>query len=65
MRYKRKKVDSMAILAKPSDTIIMIDPNKSKQFLEDSKKNIIQPDFLKQCLKIASMIKREKNKTKG
>lgn len=54
----------MALLARPYNTIIMIDKEKSQKFLEDSKKNIIQPDFLKQCLKISSMIKREGNKTK-
>lgn len=63
-RFKkdRKGGMNMAILAKPYNAIIMIDKDKSKQFLEDSKKNIIQPGFLKDCLKIASMVKREVNK---
>lgn len=49
--------DNMATLAKPYNSIIMIDKDKSQKFLEDSKKNIIKPDFLKQCQKLASMVK--------
>jgi len=64
-KKQSKGGDNMALLARPSDSIIMVDKDKSQQFLEESKNNIIKPDFLKQCQKFSSMIKRESNKTKG
>lgn len=36
--------------------MIMIDKNKTKQFLEESKKNIIKPEFLKRCLEYSNML---------
>jgi hypothetical protein len=39
--------------------VVMISPDKSKQFLEDSKKNVIKPEFLEQCLKYSKMLKKE------
>lgn len=48
---------NMALLARPSEGIITIDKNKSKEFLEDSKKNTIPPDFLKKCLQYAKMMR--------
>ena len=44
-----EEMDDMALLARPSDSIIKIDQDKSKQFLKDRKKNAIKPEFLEQC----------------
>ena len=33
-----------------NDRIFMVSKEKSKQFLEDSRKNVISPEFLKKCL---------------
>jgi hypothetical protein len=56
----RKEGLDMAIMAKPLNSIIMIDKDKTDKFLEDSKKNIIHPAFLKECLKITAMAKEDK-----
>lgn len=50
--------NDMTLLARPSDSMFIIDKNKSKQFLEDSKKNVIPPTFLKQCLKFSKMLNK-------
>jgi len=39
-----------------NDSMIIIDKDKTKQFLEDSKKNTITPEFLKRCLKFSKML---------
>ncbi|HPD00573.1 MAG TPA: hypothetical protein PLA01_04395 [Acetivibrio sp.] len=49
----------MALLSRICDRPIVIDKDKSKQFLEDSKKNTIKPEFLSECKKLSSMFKRE------
>ena len=33
-----------------NDRVFIVCKEKSKQFLEDSKKNVISPDFLEKCL---------------
>lgn len=65
-RYREKKKqminqgdDSMAILARNCNSVIMIDKDKSEKFLEDSKRNVIKPEFLEQCKKMALLFKRE------
>jgi len=35
---------------KNNDRVFIVGKEKSKQFLEDSKKNVISPEFLKRCL---------------
>ncbi|GAE88944.1 hypothetical protein JCM21531_2430 [Acetivibrio straminisolvens JCM 21531] len=49
----------MALLTRPCDRAIIIDKDKSNEFLEDSKKNIIKPEFLSECRKLSSMFRRE------
>jgi len=55
-KIKNKGGNDMTLLARPSNSMIIIDKNKSKKFLEDSKKNVISPSFLKQCLRFSKMI---------
>jgi len=33
-----------------NNRVFIVSKEKSKQFLEDSKKNVISPEFLKRCL---------------
>jgi len=33
-----------------NDRVFIVSKEKSKQFLEDSKKNVISPEFLRKCL---------------
>jgi len=33
-----------------NDRVFIVSKEKSKQFLEDSRKNVISPEFLKKCL---------------
>jgi len=33
-----------------NDRVFIVGKEKSKQFLEDSRKNVISPEFLKKCL---------------
>lgn len=40
--------------------MIVISPSKSKQFLEDSKKNVISPEFLKRCQQSARLLNKDK-----
>lgn len=40
--------------------MIIISPSKSKQFLEDSKKNVISPEFLKECQHSARLLNKNK-----
>lgn len=40
--------------------MIFISPDKTKQFLEDRKKNAIKPEFLKQCLQYNQIMKKSK-----
>ena len=55
-KTKIKGGKDMTLLERPNDSIFMIDKDKSKRFLEDSKKNVIPPAFLKQCLKFSKML---------
>lgn len=57
-----KEGKNMALLARSNDTMFIIDKNKSKKFIEDSKKNTITPEFLKRCLEYSSMFKKNKDK---
>lgn len=57
---KNKEEKNMALLARPSESMIKIDSSKSKQFLEDSRKNTITPEFLRKCQQSAKLL----NKTK-
>jgi len=52
--------ENMAVLAKPSNSMIKINPSRSKQFLEDSKKNVITPDFLRKCQQSARLLNKNK-----
>jgi hypothetical protein len=40
--------------------VFMIDKDKSKQFLEDSKKNVISSEFLEKCLRSARLLNRNR-----
>jgi hypothetical protein len=51
--------NDMALLAKPSDSIIKIDQSKSKQFIEERKKNTIKPEFLEQCQRYNKIMNRK------
>lgn len=51
---------NMALLARSNDTMFIIDKNKSKKFLEDSKKYTITPEFLKRCQEYSLMLKKNK-----
>ncbi|KNY24983.1 hypothetical protein [Pseudobacteroides cellulosolvens] len=48
---------NMELFAKPNNKVIVV----SSKFIEDRKKNKIDPEFLAQCLKYKDML----NKTKG
>jgi len=41
--------------------VFIIDKDKTKQFLEDSKKNVIHPEFLKRCLKFTDILNNKKS----
>ena len=49
--------NDMALLARPSDKLIIINKSKTGKFLEDSKNNTIKPEFLARCQKFAKMMK--------
>ena len=49
----------MALLAKPSNTMILIDKDKTQSFLEDYKKNLIKPEFLEKCKKYYDMMHKD------
>ena len=38
----------------------MVSKEKSKQFLEDRKKNVISPEFLKRCLNYNRLLNKKK-----
>jgi len=42
-----------------SNRIIIIQKDKSKQFLDDSKKNVITPEFLKKCLHFYKLLNKK------
>lgn len=52
---------NMALLARPSNEMFIIDKKKSKKFLEDSKKNTITPEFLKRCQDYSMIFKRDRD----
>jgi len=39
-----------------NDRVFIVSKEKSKQFLEDSKKNVISPEFLERCLYSSRLI---------
>jgi len=47
---------NMALLARPNNSVIKINGNTSKQFLEESKKNVVNPNFLKRCQDYSRML---------
>ncbi|MDT3699924.1 MAG: hypothetical protein RO469_10915 [Thermincola sp.] len=49
--------NDMALLARPSDKLIIIKKSKTNKFLEDSRNNTIKPEFLARCQKFAKMMK--------
>jgi len=51
---------NMALLARPSESMIKINSSKSKQFLDDSRKNTITPEFLRKCQQSAKLLNRTK-----
>ncbi len=50
----------MAVLAKPSNIITMLDKNKIKKFMEESEKNMVDSDFLKQCKESKELLRGRK-----
>jgi len=57
-----KEGNEMALLARPSGSIIRISPEKTNEFLQDRKKNAIKPEFLKRCQQYNSIMNSSKNK---
>lgn len=55
----RKEGVHMAVLAKPCNSVIIIKPEKTKDFDEESNKNTVSKDFLKDCKKLSKIIKHE------
>lgn len=51
---------NMALLARPSESMIKIDSSKSTKFLEDSRKNTITPEFLRKCQQSAKLLNKKK-----
>jgi len=41
------------------DRVFVVSKENSKQFLEDSKKNVIPPEFLKKCLASAKLLNKK------
>lgn len=41
------------------DKVFIVSKEKSKQFLEDSKKNVIPAEFLKKCLASAKLLNKK------
>lgn len=50
----------MAVLAKPSNIITMLDKNKIKKFMEESEKNMVDSDFLKKCKESKELLRGRK-----
>lgn len=50
----------MATFTSSNESVMIIDKNKVKEFLEDAKKNTISPEFLKRCLKFSKMLNKGK-----
>jgi len=47
-----------------NDRVFIISKEKSKQFLEDRKNNVISPEFLERCLDYCSLFGKGKVKNK-
>jgi len=43
-----------------NDKVFIVSKEKSKQFLEDSRKNVISPEFLKKCLNSNRLIGKKR-----
>lgn len=56
---KRKDVQNMAILAKPSDRLMTIRPELSEQFHKQSNKAVASPAFLKRCAELYRSASKE------
>lgn len=59
-RKKEEKI--MTPLASSSNRIVMIDKDKYEQFMQDSERNVIKPEFLKKCLSYSSLFQRDDKK---
>jgi hypothetical protein len=49
----------MAVLAKPCNSVIIIKPEKTKEFVAESNKNTVSKDFIKDCKKLSKIVKHE------
>jgi hypothetical protein len=56
---RRKDVQNMAILAKPSDRLMTIRPELSEQFHKQSNKAVASPAFLKRCAELYRSASKE------
>ena len=54
-----KEDNDMAVLAKPSNRAVMIQAEKSKDFLEQFNKGVVSKDFLETCKKAGDLFKRK------
>lgn len=43
-----------------NDRVFIVSKEKSKQFLEDSRKNVISPKFLKKCLNSYRLLNKKR-----
>ena len=43
-----------------NDRVFIVSKEKSKQFLEDSRKNVISPEFLKKCLDSNKLLNKKR-----
>lgn len=55
----KKGDEHMAVLAKPSNKVVVIEADKSKDFIEQFNKNVVTEDFLKKCKKAGDLFKKK------
>lgn len=56
----RGRDDTMAAVSKPINKVVVVDANKTKQFLNDFNKNKVSVDFMNSCKKAAKLFEGDK-----
>lgn len=53
-----KNMEDMIVMARPSSRVCIISSDRVKDFIKDSKNNVVSKEFLEECKESAKLIKK-------
>ena len=60
---ERKEKSKMAVLAKPSTNLVVVDAKSSRDFIKRFNENTITPKMLESCAKASRLFKQDDKKS--